>query len=139
MICKKSSADIYFCIGIAALVLLLAIMSFFLYFWLGIFELVVALCLLFLCFIQLKLNATYNYIELTETQVIGHTGILNKKTQYAPLSKIQNIAIESSVFGNLFNSQTIIIYTAGTGTAEFRYKGMKDSAAFVEAVQTRLE
>lgn len=139
MKCRKSSAYIYFCIGVSIFLALGAGISFFLSFWLGVFEMSMALLCLFFCFLQMKLNETHNYLELTDTQVIGHSGILKTKTQYAPLSKIQNIAIEGSIFGKLFNCQTIVIYTAGTGAAEFRYKFMKDAAAFVDAVQARLQ
>lgn len=139
MKCKKSKIDLAYMIFATIALGIMSVIMFFIDRNLAIFFVIITLFCAVCCFLQSMIIDKYNYLELTDTQVIGHSGILKTKTQYAPISKIQNIEIEGSILGAIFNCQTIVIYTAGTGSAEFRYKFMKDATAFVDAVQARLQ
>ena len=78
------------------------------------------------------------YLQLTETKVIGHTGVLRTKTLLTPLSKIQNVGYSSWILGKIFGYHTVIIDNAGTGKTEFIFRYATGAKEFVNAVQKRI-
>lgn len=81
--------------------------------------LLVLLCLLDLILQAIKLRSTVLY--MTDTVVVGHTGVLRTKQLMSPVSKIQDISVSNGVFGKLLGYATVTVSTAGSARTSYRF------------------
>lgn len=63
-------------------------------------------------------------LELTHTHVVGRAGLVRTRKLMSPVSKIQDVQVNKSVLGRIFGYSTVIVSTAGTGLAEYIFKGV---------------
>ena len=75
------------------------------------------------------------YLGFTETKLVGHTGFIRTKKLSTPLNRVQGISLENGLIGKIFGFHTITVSNAGTGSAEFVFKGMANAEQFVDKVQ----
>ena len=78
------------------------------------------------------------YLALTESSVIGHSGILRSKKLTAPLNKVQNIGLSNGIMGKIFKYHTVTVATAATDTMEFVFKQMAKAQEFSDAVNAKI-
>lgn len=79
-----------------------------------------------------------DYLELTETKIVGHSGLINSRKISAPLSKVQNIELSNGLGGKIFGYHDILVDNAGTGGKEFRFRKATNAEEFAEAVYARM-
>ncbi len=79
-----------------------------------------------------------DYLRMTETQIVGHCGIIRTKTLFTPILKIQSIGYTNGLFGKIFGYHTVIVDNAGSGRAEFVFRHAAGAKNFVNAVQKRI-
>ena len=79
-----------------------------------------------------------DYLELTETKIIGHSGLINSRKISAPLSKVQNIELSNGLGGKIFGYHNIVVDNAGTAGKEFRFTKATNAEEFAEAVYARM-
>ena len=79
-----------------------------------------------------------DYLELTETKIVGHSGLINSRKISAPLSKVQNIELSNGLGGKILGYHDILVDNAGTGGKEFRFRKATNAEEFAEAVYARM-
>ncbi|MCD7917427.1 MAG: PH domain-containing protein [Clostridiales bacterium] len=76
------------------------------------------------------------YVSLNGTSITGHDGIIKSRKLVSPVNKVQDIGISNGLFGKIFHYHTIVISTAGSNGAEYKYPHMANAeelqAAFVK-------
>lgn len=75
-------------------------------------------------------------LAVTNKRVIGKVGVLDSKALDAPLNKIQNASVSSTLGGKIFNYGTISIQTAA---GAFTFTGIKNADAFKGVVMAQIE
>lgn len=78
---------------------------------------------------------SFDYLELTSTEVVQHKGFINSTRIACPLASIQNIGYGNGLWGKVFRYHNVIIDNAGTGKAEYKWRCMSNVPEFVEAVK----
>lgn len=76
-----------------------------------------------------------NYIGVTRTKIVVHTGFIKTSEYVTPLSKIQAISISSGLLGKVFEYDKITIDHAGSGNAEYKFTYAVNAKDFVGVVQ----
>ncbi|MBR2012879.1 MAG: PH domain-containing protein [Clostridia bacterium] len=86
----------------------------------------------------IKKTITYLNTELsiTDKRVIGKAGFVNSASLDAPLNKIQNVVVDSGLFGKIFNYGNIKIQTAGDAIS---FVGIKEADAFKKFLMNQIE
>lgn len=90
------------------------------------------------CIASALVMMSTTYLGMTGTKIVGHKGFIRSKTLSTPLSKVQNVSIESGLFGKMLGYGTVTISDAGTATTEFVFKRMANAGGFIEQVQDRI-
>lgn len=72
--------------------------------------------------------------QLTTTNIIIQQGVLSKRRDSIPFSRIQNISIKSGFFDRLFHLSTISIETAGSSFGVMRGLGRSKVGSSAEGV-----
>jgi uncharacterized membrane protein YdbT with pleckstrin-like domain len=74
--------------------------------------------------------------EITEDEIIVHSGVLNKSTKHVPFRTITNMQVTRGFWDRLFGLGTLEIQTAGTGgtKAEEKLVGLDDVQGTYEYV-----
>ncbi len=88
--------------------------------------------------VAIKKTITYLNTELsvTDKRVIGKAGFINSASLDAPLNKIQNVTVDSGLFGKIFNYGNVKIQTAGDAIAFF---GIKDPDGFKKFLMNQID
>lgn len=73
------------------------------------------------------------YVSLNGTLITGHDGIIKSRKLVSPVNKVQDIGISNGLFGKIFHYHTIVISTAGSNGAEYRYPHMANAEELQEA------
>ncbi len=73
------------------------------------------------------------YVSLNGTSITGHDGIIKSRKLVSPVNKVQDIGISNGLLGKIFHYHTIVISTAGSNGAEYRYPHMANAEALQEA------
>ncbi len=86
----------------------------------------------------IKTTLTYLNTELavTNKRVIGKAGFINSASLDAPLNKIQNVTVDSGLFGKMFGYGNVKIDTAGSGLV---FHGIKDADGFKRFLMNQVE
>ena len=92
----------------------------------------------FILLLYILIASKSDYIALTESKIVMHSGFFSTRVKSTPITKVQNIEIRSGLFGKLFRYHTVIVDNAGTGNKEFCFKNAAHAEEFVEAVQARM-
>lgn len=71
---------------------------------------------------------------LTDSHIIGKTGIIHTKTMSTPLSKVQAVSVSNGLLGKMFGYHTITIACAATGISEYVFTHMSGAEEFVAMV-----
>ena len=87
------------------------------------------------CIVSALILMKTTYLGMTQTKIVGHRGLIRTKTLSTPLAKVQNVGIESGLFGKLLGYGTVTISDAGGVATEFVFKRMAHAEEFVEKVQ----
>ena len=74
-----------------------------------------------------------DYLAISQTEIVGHRGVLRSREIYSPISKVQNIALSSNFFGRIMGRYDICVDNAGTSDFEFKFRGMRNAKEFLEA------
>ena len=82
-----------------------------------------------ICYLSVK-DAS---LIMTETAIIGKTGIIRTKQLTSPIQKVQDISVSNGLFGKIFKYYTITVATAGTAGTEYKFKHMKNGKALQDA------
>lgn len=80
---------------------------------------------------------SFDYLELTSTEVVQHKGFINSTRIACPLASIQNIGYGNGLWGKVFRYHNVIIDNTGTGKAEYNWRCMSNVPEFVEAVKAQ--
>jgi len=89
--------------------------------------------------VPLLISYATDYIALTDTKIVWHSGLLNSSQKSAPISKIQNIELSNGLGGKIFGYHDILVDNAGTGGKEFRFRKATNAEEFAEAVYARMK
>lgn len=86
----------------------------------------------------IKKTAIYCNTELsiTNKRIIGKVGIANSKSLDAPLDKIQNASVSSTLGGKIFNYGTIQIDTAA---GKFLFRNIKNADSFRNMITVAID
>lgn len=82
------------------------------------------------------LAVSHTNISLTNTRLMGKTGVINTKSMDSPLSKVNNVSVEQGLGGKIFNYSTLAISTS-SGSYNFKY--IKDADFFKSKVMEQIE
>lgn len=82
------------------------------------------------------LAVSHTGISLTNSRLIGKTGVINTKSMDSPLSKVNNVSVEQGLGGKIFNYSTLVIATS-SGSYNFKY--IKDADYFKSKVMEQIE
>ncbi|MFT5726217.1 MAG: putative membrane protein YdbT with pleckstrin-like domain [Desulforhopalus sp.] len=74
-------------------------------------------------------------MAITNKRVIIKTGLISRRTIEMNLSKIENVAIDQSIFGRMLNYGTITV--VGTGGTKEPFKWVADPLEFRRVVQAQ--
>lgn len=69
------------------------------------------------------------YLRMTETAIIGKTGLIRTNKMASPISKINDVSVYSGLLGKIFGYSTICISTAGSIGSEYVFKYMRNGSA----------
>ena len=75
-------------------------------------------------------------LAVTTHRAIGKQGILRRHATDLMLDKVQNVTIDQSIFGRIFNYGTVRVTTAGEST---NFVGIAQPAVFKAAVTNQME
>ena len=75
-------------------------------------------------------------LAITNKRIIGKIGVANTKSLDAPLNKIQNVSVSSSLFGKIFNYSTVCITTAA---GSFNFGGIKNGESFKGMIMEQID
>ena len=75
-------------------------------------------------------------LAITNKRIIGKVGVANTKSLDAPLNKIQNASVSSTLFGKIFNYSTVCITTAA---GSYNFSGIKNGEAFKGMVMQQID
>jgi putative membrane protein len=91
---------------------------------------VLALPLIFLRYFRFR-------YQVTEREILIHSGVLNRKHRSIPLERIQNIEIEQSLLPRLFGTAKVKVETAGSAQTEgvLEYVSLDRARAIREIVR----
>lgn len=77
-----------------------------------------------------------NYLRMTETAIIGRVGFIRTRKMASPISKVQDVGVDSGLLGKILGYSTVHISTAGSSGSEYVFKcvknGKKLQNAFLE-------
>lgn len=82
------------------------------------------------------LSVSHTNISLTNSRLIGKTGVINTKSMDSPLNKVNNVSVEQGLGGKIFNYSTLVISTS-SGSYNFKY--IKDADFFKSKVMEQIE
>lgn len=88
------------------------------------------------CYIRARLKT--DCLILTDTQIVGKTGIVHTKTMTTLLSQVQSVSISNGLFGKILGYHTVIISCAGIGIGEYIFSHMAGAEEFVAQVNSSL-
>lgn len=63
-------------------------------------------------------------LVLTASDITGKVGIIKSAKLAAPLSKVQDVEIDSGLLGKVLGFSTVKVSTAGSGRTEFVFKNV---------------
>ena len=75
-------------------------------------------------------------LALTNKRIIGKTGVLSTDALNAPLDKIQNVGVNQTLFGRMFNYGTVTINTAA---GNYTFHMIKNVNAFKGQIMSQIE
>lgn len=76
-------------------------------------------------------------LSLTETSVVGKTGIIKSKKLASPMSKVQDVGVSNGLFGKIFGYSTVTVSTAGSGYTEYVFTHVVNGEQFQSEFLTR--
>lgn len=82
------------------------------------------------------LAVNHTNLSLTNSRLMGKTGVINTKSMDSPLSKVNNVSVEQGLGGKIFNYSTLVIATS-SGSYNFKY--IKDADFFKSKVMEQIE
>lgn len=82
------------------------------------------------------LAISHTNISLTNSRLMGKTGVINTKSMDSPLNKVNNVSVEQGLGGKIFNYSTLVISTS-SGSYNFKY--IKDADFFKSKVMEQIE
>ncbi len=95
--------------------------------------------LLFIPLIR-AISATIRYcnieLAITNKRIIGKVGFLDSSAMDAPLNKIQNVSVQSPLWGKVFNYGTIRIDTAA---GSYTFDSIKKADAFKGVIMAQID
>lgn len=75
-------------------------------------------------------------LGFTSRRVIGKTGLVNTRSLDAPLNKINNVAVERSIFGKILGYGMVSITTS---SGDYAFKGVKNPEALKSALMQQID
>ena len=75
-------------------------------------------------------------LSITNKRIIGKTGLANSGSLDAPLDKIQNVSVTSTLGGKIFNYGTVQINTAA---GKFLFGGVKNADSFKNMITVAID
>lgn len=97
---------------------------------------VVGLVIAAIIIVPKYLAVSHTNISLTNSRLIGKTGVINTKSMDSPLNKVNNVSVEQGLGGKIFNYSTLAISTS-SGSYNFKY--IKDADFFKSKVMEQIE
>ena len=84
-------------------------------------------------FLQAYLTWRCSEFGVTDKRVLIKTGIVSRHTLETLLTKVENIGVEQSIWGRLFNYGTL--YVTGTGSTRETFPGIHAPLEFRKAIE----
>ena len=75
-------------------------------------------------------------LAYTDKRLIGKTGIISTKTLDAPLNKIQNVSVDSSIIGRILGYGTVEIHTA---SGKFSFSAISEPHIFKKNLMLQID
>lgn len=82
------------------------------------------------------IRLTTTELGFTSRRVIGKTGLVNTRTLDAPLNKINNVAVERSIFGKILGYGMVSITTS---SGDYTFKGIQNPEALKSALMAQID
>lgn len=97
------------------------------------------LCFIFIGFFTLIARAIKNHTTelcVTNKKIMGKTGVFSTKTMESPLNKINNVTINESLGGKIYNYGTV---TISTSSGVYHYESVSCPEQFRSALMQQID
>ncbi len=76
-----------------------------------------------------EMGFRYSGYALRDRDILFRSGWLMKKARVVPLNRVQHVSVQSGPLERKFGLASVSIFTAGSGSADFTIKGIKEDKA----------